>query len=1472
MADIFDTIGAGPSGDIFDQVDISPGIISEGVKGVKAGWADLHESLGTGIEYLGAKTGVQGFTESGKESAQYWSNRAAGLEPHESIQGTLYKKPELLLDPKWWTYNVARTGVSMLPVIATALAAGPVLATLGASARAVGIGRAIVGGLTGGALEGTGTYRTSIERGDSPEEASRNAEMMLGASAFLNAYGVGKILGTKGKIGQRFVKGAIPEAITEYLEEPVEAQILGEDIVQALKDGLNVVPIAGLLGGGTAALVGARDTLDRNIKEQEAQLALPRGAIVTPPGVSEKALDGLQELKLARSRIDEALQSGVLEKMREQLDASHFADQAKKDLTDAAEKLGVGVPQIRGLSINELAQAAEQLKMGEPVSPMVEVGTREKAAVAPIEIPVEAPAVIATTEAIVSKIATGDKTAIKEVRELLKITTPDVVEEQLIEPSITAANRTKEGGIVPEVRELLGKVEDAIDKARSGKPSILAPDVTLEPEAPVVRTTQVEWIDDTPVEAKMNITPTDEQIQAEATSVVIPNAPEDIVPVSIAATDNVEVAAAVEAVKRARKGQFVNLSDRDKKLVSKVAKDKDFRKLMEDEEAKQSSELPFLNRFDNEALEVVYDEDTNSEVGVDKEGEEFFSGIPLHKLMDYLKPLIDASISTTRLAKSDIGEVGRKLIRTPHWSPVYQGIVNHWHHWIERAPHEVQFNAREKMMRFLDPSSDLPQESKDRIADVVWEGDATNKVLTRDELLGKGLNDDEISEYINIRDALDSLHEWAVEEYQAWRGRNISTAEVMEAAGLNKESFEKLSLSAREVLEETVVANEAAAWGNQNKIVGFAPRYRFGRFVTYATDADGKVVLSEGYDRKEDAQKRMDEYGKDGLSPRMIDVKSHVSEGRELMSIASYLPSINKAMKKAGIEDIEVDKVVALITKNFIGGKLTKRRDVPGYSKDLRKSLMEYTGSFPTAMAKRFHADEFGELISDLKPNERQYARDLVDYMYGRAWQEGSANIFVRSALYTFYLGLKPAFAVLNWTQRVTMTAPWTVNELQERAGLNAVEASKRGWRYIADAQIIENKLNVALINDFIKPKGQRRGLSTIIRDADYLSQDAKTTITKLIREGELKERRILEIGGGSELMSRINFFGFVSERSNRLHAAIVGTKLYADLGMKGTGYEALVDDFVNRTQILYSKANRPEIGRGVLAPAFIFKSFMFNFLNMYHHMYTGGQKGNKAGFSTGVAVMLALGGLAALPLWPGELEGLVDYFMREVAKDPDWPITKRQMAARMNEKGGKYILHGLPSLIGINASPMVGFPDFLSMAIAPIIKGAINLPENLFREDMTIIEKFNAFIPSEPKKLYTAYELWRYGGPRDRFGKPTITQKDILSLPKEIRRASYEIYKNTPKEFGPMEKVAIALGFPTIELNKYYSDVFAIKQAKNNISQLKGELHRAAAKAIISGDRERLDELIVLARKRGVSLNTKSIVGHLVDFDEARR
>ena len=678
---------------------------------------------------------------------------------------------------------------------------------------------------------------------------------------------------------------------------------------------------------------------------------------------------------------------------------------------------------------------------------------------------------------------------------------------------------------------------------------------------------------------------------------------------------------------------------------------------------------------------------------------------------------------------------------------------------------------------------------------------------------------------------------------------------------------------------------------SKSNITGYLPHYRFGRFIAHIMDESG-VVANRGFDTQKQAQDYIankDYLKEEGVNPKLVGVKERIIDTKyekvdaiEMMTIERFIPLIKRIMKEAGVSDSDIENTSGILHDKwldvFASGKLAKREGVPGYDMDLEKAIITYTENFPRSILKRFIQPELKEILRSIptEDGQREYGQRLVDYLYGRTDSEGKINKAIRSYMYINYLVLKPAFAALNLTGRLTMTAPWSISEVSRlKPGNSFMDATKDGWKYFSDAQVKEIQFN----KDLVKGFSTHTPMLDIIQKASYLNLEEKVVLSHLNRQGEFKAMRQVEIGGTEyeKWLNRIDFLGRLSERSNRIHAALTAVNLYTDLGYEGSLGERTsvrmkslidtVDRFVNKTQVLYSKANRPEISRGWKAPIMVFKSFMLSYLNLYYEML--GQK-NKAAFINGIATTMAIGGAAGVIPAKDEINNIIDYFMKNVVDDPSWAVTKQDYINTMSKPAvAKSLLYGLPSLIGIDASSMIGFPNITGSAVMPIMGAAIDLPKNIFRPDMTTAEKYKAFLPSQAKHLYNLYKIIKFGVPTDRTGKHIIYPKDIAGLPYNTKEVAIKMYDNLPKKMSVSDKMAMAFGFPSMAVNRYYEDVQAIKDAKETSKVRTAQFHRAIAKAMIIDDKERVDILINKAEKMGLKLSPQAIVGHLNAYNQ---
>jgi len=281
-------------------------------KGLTHGTLGLAESIGTGVEYLGNRIDSEGVANVGREAKQYWGDKADKFTPSDEIYGkNVWDNPEILKNSEYWLYNIS----DMVPMLAASVIPGAAAAkgiqAVTAIPKLAKIGGAIIGGATGGSIEGSQTYNAVLEKGGTEEEAARAAELMTVGSGVLNALSVGKILskagnGFKAKVVKHLGAGAW-EGITEGLEEPTEvfskyfgAYLAGEELPQDIKqqlidsakDALTVAPIAAVTGVGGSVVSGNNTSPEDALSKDPNKIDIAKAADEKNKDDIERAANG----------------------------------------------------------------------------------------------------------------------------------------------------------------------------------------------------------------------------------------------------------------------------------------------------------------------------------------------------------------------------------------------------------------------------------------------------------------------------------------------------------------------------------------------------------------------------------------------------------------------------------------------------------------------------------------------------------------------------------------------------------------------------------------------------------------------------------------------------------------------------------------------------------------------------------------------------------------------------------------------------------------------------------------------------------------------------------------------------------------------------------------------------------------------------------------------------------------------------
>jgi len=89
-----------------------PGALESFGKGIAAGTLGVAESVGTALQYAGERLGSEKLAQVGKDTSEYWEQRAEGFRPSEAIEGkNLWDDPEIASNLEYWLYNIG----DMLP-------------------------------------------------------------------------------------------------------------------------------------------------------------------------------------------------------------------------------------------------------------------------------------------------------------------------------------------------------------------------------------------------------------------------------------------------------------------------------------------------------------------------------------------------------------------------------------------------------------------------------------------------------------------------------------------------------------------------------------------------------------------------------------------------------------------------------------------------------------------------------------------------------------------------------------------------------------------------------------------------------------------------------------------------------------------------------------------------------------------------------------------------------------------------------------------------------------------------------------------------------------------------------------------------------------------------------------------------------------------------------------------------------------
>lgn len=255
-------------------------------------------------ERIGDLLGLEDFEGYAKAKKEYWDTLRQDFQV-EGFESSVIDNPMLLLDPRWYNYQIGK--------MAPAMAAGA--ATGGLAGGGVALG-SVVTGVTMSAPEAALVFDEVLKETGDKQAAYASSMYNFAINTTLESFGFSKLWSITGKPLTRYAKGAVTEGGTEFQQSllndiqqtfwteaakgssvPEITEKLRQDFPQMLKESI----AAGVAGGAIGGVLGGISPSERNSARQVLRdLGVPEDQLVEP----EVEIDPNSEIGRVMSRLD----------------------------------------------------------------------------------------------------------------------------------------------------------------------------------------------------------------------------------------------------------------------------------------------------------------------------------------------------------------------------------------------------------------------------------------------------------------------------------------------------------------------------------------------------------------------------------------------------------------------------------------------------------------------------------------------------------------------------------------------------------------------------------------------------------------------------------------------------------------------------------------------------------------------------------------------------------------------------------------------------------------------------------------------------------------------------------------------------------------------------------------------------------------------------------------------------------------
>lgn len=687
-----------------------------------------------------------------------------------------------------------------------------------------------------------------------------------------------------------------------------------------------------------------------------------------------------------------------------------------------------------------------------------------------------------------------------------------------------------------------------------------------------------------------------------------------------------------------------------------------------------------------------------------------------------------------------------------------------------------------------------------------------------------------VLEYYDQVSAAKDKIEQSLATYVNSKGNQVSPAEIevqrrrlYEDAGFSKSKID--SFFAIEKIDDVV--------NNKLKNSLYSPHGRYGEYRVMVLDKiTGKNKYDKFFDRDSEAK---DTISKLRSNEQKVGVGEQLDFNPQTDEIVfDRVPEVNSSsyntMPLSVMEIVaSFDPEAKNIIEQHMGGvtgfsqRLLKRKNIPGYEKDLKRNIADYSISLGSLAANQEFRAKSSKAIYELgvnkKPVLQKYSQDYQNYILSSA-DEGGA---LKKAMFNYFIAGKVSSAVYNLTQSGTMTLP-IMAKYTDGVAAKWTRAHKQAAEYQLNSEkfIAKNKE----LGEFIK---------------------------QAYDDGIVSDKNFREMAGLANNKNPSKFQEFLagaftwSEKYNRLQALIAGYDIGKNTKkLQGTELRKFAEDFVLETQGDYSKVNRPVAARGMVGSNLAtFRLYQYNYVKHLKDSLSDKQFKTFAGM---MAAPLVIGGLQAVPFAGIVLKSLeaagVD--TKKAVKD----FVKNTEYAP--DALGDFLNYGLPYFdpIGVSAGGALqmgdlspNFEEGLMPALARFVGGA---PAGLITkfgkagEDASNGQYYRALediAPEIGRRALVTARVVNQGGFKTKDGVLILENPSVGDL------------------------VKYTIGFTPSKLQNAYDLNHSLRIFDENTQKETAGIYGDLAQAALEKDNEAKKALLLKAKSAGMELNPRDLL-----------